>query len=243
MRDPCIARGPDGTFHMVWTTGWWEKGVGLAHSADLVTWSKQEWVPVMEAEPAALNSWAPEIVYSPAAKQFLIFWASTIPGRFPETEATDGDGGPQGQVCNHRMYSTTTVDFRAFSPAALLYDPGFNCIDATIAPAAGRWVMFIKDETKAPVAKKHIRMAWADSPAGPWGPAGPTISPDWVEGPSTLRIGTTWFLYFDAYTRGRYEGLRSEDLKTWHPITPSFPKGARHGTAFGVPPAVAEKLR
>lgn len=22
MRDPSIARGPDGTFHMVWTTGW-----------------------------------------------------------------------------------------------------------------------------------------------------------------------------------------------------------------------------
>ena len=32
MRDPSITRGPDGRFHMVWTTGWWDKGIGVAHS-------------------------------------------------------------------------------------------------------------------------------------------------------------------------------------------------------------------
>ena len=32
MRDPSITRGPDGLFHMVWTTGWWDKGIGVAHS-------------------------------------------------------------------------------------------------------------------------------------------------------------------------------------------------------------------
>jgi len=236
MRDPCIAQGPDGTFHMVWTTGWWEKGIGLAHSKDLLNWSKQAWIPVMEDEPAARNSWAPEIVYDPGAKQFLIFWASTIPGRFPKTEVKGDDN-------NHRMYFTTTSDFQTFGKTALLYDPGFNCIDATIAPADGRWVMFIKDETKAPVAKKHIRMAWADKATGPWGPAGPSISPDWVEGPSALKVGATWFLYFDAYTRNRYEGLQSTDLGTWKPIEPSFPKVVRHGTAFAVPSAVVEKLK
>ena len=39
MRDPSIAQGPDGTFHMVWTTGWWDKGIGIAHSKDLILWS------------------------------------------------------------------------------------------------------------------------------------------------------------------------------------------------------------
>ena len=24
VRDPCPVEGPDGTFHMVWTCGWWE---------------------------------------------------------------------------------------------------------------------------------------------------------------------------------------------------------------------------
>ena len=31
MRDPCLVAGPDGQFHLVWTTGWWDKGIGIAH--------------------------------------------------------------------------------------------------------------------------------------------------------------------------------------------------------------------
>src|SRR3954464_5837127 len=30
MRDPCVARGPDGTYHMVWTAGWTENDIGYA---------------------------------------------------------------------------------------------------------------------------------------------------------------------------------------------------------------------
>src|SRR5437016_4951660 len=41
MRDPCLAAGPDSTFHMVWTCGWTtEKGkiIGYAESKDLQHW-------------------------------------------------------------------------------------------------------------------------------------------------------------------------------------------------------------
>jgi len=57
MRDPCICQGPDGTFHMVWTSGWWDKGIGLAHSKDLIHWSEQTWLEVMAHEDGALNCW------------------------------------------------------------------------------------------------------------------------------------------------------------------------------------------
>jgi hypothetical protein len=50
MRDPCIVRGPDGTYHMVWTSGWNENGIGYASSKDLVHWSAQREVPVMAHE-------------------------------------------------------------------------------------------------------------------------------------------------------------------------------------------------
>lgn len=235
MRDPCVTRGPDGMYHLVWTTGWEDKGIGLAHSSDLIHWSEQAWLPVMEHEPGAQNAWAPEILYDPASARFLIYWSTTLAGKFPETERPDGDIFSKSKVpCNHRIYFTATADFKTYSPAALLYDPGFNCIDATIVPAAGRWVLFIKDETKVPVAKKNIRVAWADHPEGPWGAAGEPISGDWVEGPTALKVGDAWHLYFDAYTRHRFEGLRSADLKAWTPLDPSltFPKGVRHGTAF-----------
>ena len=245
MRDPCLARGPDGTFHLVWTTSWGDRGIGYAWSRDLQTWSPQRFLPVMEHEPDTMNAWAPELVQDPADGRWTIFWSSTIKGRFPETAVTNGDFfGRSGVPCNHRIYCTTTADFTNFSPTALLVDPGFNCIDATIVPARGRWLMFLKDETRAPVARKNIRMAWADRPTGPWGPAGDPISSDWVEGPTALQVRGEWLLYYDAYTRGRFEGVRSRDLATWDPLSPSlaFPKGIRHGTALAVPAAVLEAL-
>jgi hypothetical protein len=86
MRDPCIIQTDDGTFHMVWTAGWTERGIGYSSSKDLINWTEQKYFMVMEKEPAARNCWAPEISYDKKNKQFLIIWATTIPGRFPETE-------------------------------------------------------------------------------------------------------------------------------------------------------------
>jgi hypothetical protein len=233
MRDPCIVQGPDGTFHMVWTTGWWDAGIGLAHSRDLISWSEQQWLPVMKHEPTALNAWAPEIFYDQVTQEYLIFWASTIPARFPQTEDT-GDTREDQKKLNHRIYFVTTKDFATYSPTSLFYDGGFNVIDATIVSAGAEFVMIVKDETKRPVAKKHLRVTRAPRARGPYGPASPSISADWVEGPTLLKVGEQWLLYYDEYTRQRYGAMRSADLRVWTVISEQvrFPAGMRHGTAF-----------
>jgi len=243
MRDPCIVQGPDGTFHMVWTTGWWDAGIGLAHSRDLMTWSEQQWLPVMKHEPAALNAWAPEIFYDEQAREYLIFWASTIPGRFPQTEES-GDTREDQKQLNHRIYMVTTRDFLTYSPTSLLYDGGFTVIDATIVRAGAEFVMIVKDETKRPVAKKHLRATRASHAKGPYAPASPPISPDWVEGPTILKVGENWILYYDEYTRQRYGAMRSKDLREWTVISDQvrFPAGMRHGTAFAAGEAVIRLL-
>lgn len=244
MRDPCGCRGPDGTFHMVWTTGWSDRGIGLAHSTDLIHWSDQTWLEVMAHEPNAVNCWAPEIFYDAGTAKYLIFWSTTIPGRFPETEET-GSVNRQGQRLNHRIYYTTTADFKAYADAKLFYDDGFNVIDATLVKSDGRYVLFVKDETQRPVAKKNIRITTSERAEGPYGHASKTFSPDWVEGPTALKIRSMWYVYYDAYTRHRMEGARSRDLKTWEPITEqlSFPKGVRHGTALAVPDKILAELK
>jgi beta-xylosidase len=134
MRDPSIVRGPDGQFHMVWTTGWWDKGIGLAHSPDLIAWSEQQFVPVMEHEAEAQNCWAPEIFFDADRGRYLIFWATTIPGRFPATEPNE-PGLSRGDRANHRIYFVETSDFKKFSDTKLLYDAGFNVIDAFLVKA------------------------------------------------------------------------------------------------------------
>jgi hypothetical protein len=41
MRDPSIAHGPDGVFHLVWTTSWEGRTIGHTRSRDLRHWSPQ----------------------------------------------------------------------------------------------------------------------------------------------------------------------------------------------------------
>jgi hypothetical protein len=236
MRDPCVLRGADGLFHMVWTTGWRDKGIGYASSKDMINWSQQKFIPVMEHEPAAKNCWAPEAVYDPKEKEYMIFWATTIPGKFPDTEKS-------GEK-NHRIYYVTTPDFTTFSTAKVLLDCGFSAIDATIIRVGGRYVMFIKNESKDP-PEKNIRMCTADKMTGPWGAASkPITGKYWAEGPTSVRIGDWWYVYFDKYTEQQYGVIRSKDLTSWEDVSQQlrYPRGLRHGTVFAVESAVLKNL-
>lgn len=237
MRDPCIIQGPDKKFHMVWTVSWNDRGIGYASSEDLINWSEQQFVPVMADEPTARNCWAPEIIYDADSAQYMIYWATTIPGRF-EAGESEGDGG-----YNHRLYYTTTKDFTNFTPTKLLYDEGFNVIDAVIKKINGAYFMFLKDETRNP-AKKHIRIAKSQSLYGDYKLASEPISPDWVEGPTVEEVNGVWIVYYDEYTRHHMGAIRSTDLQTWETINDSisFPEGTRHGTIFKVDEPVLTKL-
>ncbi len=253
MRDPWLGRGPDGAWHMLWTWGWTAKEsggklkLGYASSRDLIHWSPQRGLMVMENEPAARNLWAPEAVWDAAHKEWILFWATTIPGRFPDSELT-GDSG-----YNHRIYASTTKDWQTFTPAKLWFDPGYNSIDATVTHTGNRagnragnsWIMVFKDERKNPVVKK-LRLAFAPTPAGPWSNVSEPISGDWVEGPTVAQIGDSWWIYFDHYTKPQHYGaLRTRDWKTFEDVSDqvSFPDDHRHGTVVTIPADLARQLR
>jgi len=237
VRDPCIVQGPDGVYHMVWTPGWHERGIGYASSEDLITWSEQRFLPVMASIDGTRNSWAPEIFYDEAEARWLIFWASTVEGRVEFGE------NPEGRW-NHRMYYTTTRDFESFDPPEILYDHGFSVIDSTIFAVGGAFAMILKDETRVP-PEKNLRVAHADRPEGPWGPPSEPITGDyWAEGPTVARIGGRWHVYFDKYQLGRMGVVVSDDLETWEDWSErvSFPEGTRHGTVLPVERSAVEKL-
>lgn len=231
MRDPCIIQGGDGEYHMVWTVGWTAKGIGYAHSKDLKTWSKQRLLPVMAHEPQTRNCWAPEITYDAKTGVYLVYWSSTIRGRYTETEE------PLEENFSHRIYCTTTKDFKTFSPTRLLYDPGFSVIDATILPHNGKWLMVIKDETRTP-AHKYLCVAMAEHLEGPYSALSKPITGNyWCEGPTVLNKDGSVIVYFDCYNEKRYGAVQSDDLITWKDISDrvQFPKGVRHGTIIQVP--------
>ena len=238
MRDPCIIKGLDGLFHMVWTVSWHDKGIGYASSKDMINWSEQQFIPVMEHEEGARNTWAPEITLDPYSGEYMIYWATTITGSYPETQSALEAG------LNHRMYYTLTKDFKTFSETKLLYEPGFNVIDATILRDGNRWVMFLKDETREPV-QKNLKIAYADELIGPYTAASEPITGNyWVEGPTAIRLKGDWVVFFDMYRNHRFGAIRSSDLTNWKEISDqiSLPRGIRHGSILKVSEQVYERL-
>lgn len=245
MRDPSICQGPDGTFHMVWTSGWKDRIIGYASSKDLLNWSEQREIPVMSHEPTARNCWAPELTYCAEEDLFYIYWATSIPGRHSPIPGME----KKEAALNHRIYLVTTKDFKTFSKTRLWFDPGFSAIDSAIVrdEKCGDWIMVVKNENHTPV-EKNIRVTRAKRLADGFEPkVSASITSNWVEGPSPLFVGDTLYVYVDFYRNKRYGAVRSFDRgATWSEVPPSelsFPRGMRHGTAFAVDSAIVEALK
>jgi hypothetical protein len=191
----------------------------------------------MEYESGTRNTWAPEITYDTKKKMYMIYWASTIEGKFTETQSTEEKG------YNHRIYYTTTKDFKKFTRTKLLYEPGFNVIDATILKQDNGYVMFLKDETKVPV-QKNLKVAYSNKLTGPYTKASDPITGNyWAEGPTAVKIDGQWMVYFDKYTQKKY-GAVKQTANGWEDVSDnvSFPQGTRHGTVLEVPKSTLLQL-
>jgi hypothetical protein len=235
MRDPSMVQGPDGTFHLVWTSSWrGDNGFGYASSKDLIHWSEQRFLPVMQSEPTTVNVWAPEIFYDDVYSQYIIIWASCIPGRFNRGIEEDSN--------NHRMYYTITKDFEIFDKTQLFIDPGFSVIDAVIVKkAVNNYVLVLKDNTRP---ERNIKVAFSETPIGPWKNISKPFSDKFTEGPSVVKLKNEWLIYFDSYQKKIYEAVATKDFKTFENIDSkiSIPEGHKHGTIVKVNKRVIKKL-
>jgi hypothetical protein len=119
LRDPQILFGPDGLYHMVWTSGWKDSGIGYATSKNLTDWSEQKYIPLMENTPGTQFSWAPELFYDEETKNYIIMWSSNV----------SSPGSKEEYI---RAYYSLTQDFKTFTEPKILFDPGFNNIDTTM---------------------------------------------------------------------------------------------------------------
>lgn len=236
-RDPFIARDPKKGFHMVWTCG--NPQIGYVYSEDLVHWGEQRKILLFDGDPKVRNTWAPEILYDHQEERWLVFWSSTIGGKFPET---------MGQVenkRNHRIYYSTTTDFKTVSHPKLLLEPGYPVIDTTLHEWSDTFVNVVKDERRWPL-HKQLRVAFSDTPYGPWTQPSFPITVPWTEGPSVLRLNDEFLIYYDMYRGGQHMGaVRTRDFKTFEDVTDelSVPAKLKHGGFIPITKAEAERLR
>lgn len=237
MRDPSIWQGPDGTYHLVWTIAWKEdSGIGYASSKDLIHWTKQKRIPVMDNVKNTYSVWAPELFYDDLNQQFMIVYTAQV---------NDGTciGRRQEHGDYHRMYYVTTKDFETFSKPKLFYDAGYSCIDGIIVKRGNNdYVLVAKDNRKA---NSNLRVAFAKRPEGPYShPLSHPFTGIFAEGPSVSKIGDTYYIYYDLYRRHIYGATTTKDFIHFNEMTEKahFPKGHKHGTTFKAPASIVEGL-
>jgi len=174
---------------------------------------------------------------------------------------------------HHRTFISRTSDFKSFTDAKVFFVPGVSEIDACLAfddrgtaeAADDRWVMAVKNEQIPEIGGKNIRIAIAPADltnpfpprfhaptdsTKPWsdpvaGPGGIVQSNQWVEGPTIMKVGDEWRLYFDRYRvrSGRYALATSKDLLQWTDRTAEIdmPWDAHHGTVLRAPRSAISK--
>lgn len=236
LRDPSIVMGPDSTYHLVWTIAWkGDTGFGYSSSRDLIHWSAQRRIPVMDAVPSTQNVWAPEIFYDDERNQFMIVYASCVVDAGFEI-------GIEDEKNNHRLYYVVTEDFNTFSSPELFYDPGFSCIDAVIVKRAhDDYVMVVKDNTRP---NRNLKVAFAKSPQGPYSQPSDAFTESFTEGPAVVKVGDEYYIYYDTYRKFIYSAHKTRDFVNFTEVTDSIdvPKGHKHGTVFMAPRSLVNNL-
>ncbi|MBN1515101.1 glycoside hydrolase family 43 protein [Candidatus Sumerlaeota bacterium] len=231
MRDPFILQGPDGVFHLVWTSGWYDKGIGYASSQDLINWSQQRLIPVMQETPGTKNCWAPEIFYDGLKKEYLITWASDVDESASETEAK--------RVTNNDIYYAVTKDFVTFSQAQPFYAATFNVIDANIIEHSGRYIMAFKGQG-------GIQLAGAFNVRGPYGLLAPMaiIGGTELVGPGFAKIGDEYILYYMGNGGKTCRASKTLDFDNWTDITSQIQavSGQTQGSIIKVGKSIADRL-
>ena len=237
MRDPSVWRGEDGTYHLVWTIAWkGDTGIGYSSSTDLIHWTPQRRIPVMDSIRHTYSVWAPELFFDDTKGEYMIVFTAQV-----DDKTSTGRRNEHGDY--HRMYYVTTRDFVAFSEPRLLYDAGYSCIDGVIVKRGeGDYVLVAKDNRKA---NSNLRVAFSRRPEGPYTlPLSRPFTGIFAEGPSVTKMGDTYYIYYDLYRRHIYGASTTKDFIHFTDVTSNaaFPAGHKHGTVFKAPVSTVEAL-
>ena len=213
-----IVRGPDGVVHAVWSDG---KRLAHASSQDLLTWSNP-WFSDIMAGKNALDLNSPNIFYD--GNQFIVTWSSTIARNFIQAFQEDVESNP-------RIWYATTRDFETFSDAQLLFDNNYAVRDAQILQLGTRYALLHNDNTRP---MQNVRVAFSDSPLGPWGPSTDAFTAKGTASPAAIRSGDEWWIYHSG-------GLvRTRDF--WSFAEMPLPAAVRPVSVIEVPRGLAAAL-
>ncbi|MFI8930843.1 glycoside hydrolase family 43 protein [Streptomyces sp. NPDC053474] len=207
VRDPALVRSPDGSKYWIIATDLcidcgqnWDQAINngsrnlvVWESTDLVTWSKPWLLNVAGAIPDGRNAWAPEAIWDPETKDYVLYWATNK---------------PVNGVKKHRIYYAHTRDFRTLTtPQIYIERPGTQeIIDTQIVemPTGVGDYRYVRASGDG-----QITLEGSNSILGTWtnlgNLSGIGLTGSQVEGPMWMKFRDRkeWTLYLDQYASGR----------------------------------------
>jgi arabinoxylan arabinofuranohydrolase len=239
VRDPHILRSVDGkTFYMVATdmvaaNGWnSNRGMVLLKSKDLIHWTSS---PVhfpkrFSGQDSLLRVWAPQTIYDPAAKKYMIYFSMKHGVNDPDKI----------------YYAYANNDFTDLEtePKQLFFSPTNGAsIDADIIPNNGKYYMFFKTEGEG----AGIKIAVSDKLTEGYVLQDKYVqqTPYPVEGAGVYPLNNKdYVLMYDVYTTGRYQFTQTTDFKNFTVIDDKVTMNfrPRHGTVIPITAAEEERL-
>lgn len=244
MRDNSIARGPDGTHHMLWGTGDKDSGFGYASSRDLLKWGEQSMIAVDRGSLSGKLREArhPQLFWDKKGAQWVVLFTA---------ETTDDK--PRGW----RIYSMSGKDLKSLGEPRLLLDTPYRATFPNLIENKGRYYLIYRDEDRrvAKISAASSALGPFDvtaelqsllpppepvdpkkkKPAPPHDPGAPLAWGSDVENIEVMPSGTTGDEWMVNLFRGGKEQthvfFKSRDLKTWSEVKPNmlFSKDFRAG--------------
>lgn len=204
VRDPFIMRKKDGSFGILATQGWDTSQIYLWDSQDLVKFENERLKTVTTSSVAGLTgrrAWAPEASYDPVNDEYIIYWSD-----------------PYANGNNGCIYGNTSADLVEFSEPFVMFDAGYQIIDANIIKHKGTYYMVFKDErgnNSDGGGGKHILMAQSDSlEPGSFVQYTGAITGAPVEGPFMFKVNgeEKWYHYYDYFNEHKFGVSSCTDL-------------------------------
>ncbi len=230
VRDPHILRGEDGWFYMVITDlyvpemGWENTAMIMLKSKDLIEWSHSI-IDIPTVFPETFGDvrrvWAPQTIYDPQAKKYMLYWSMLQPG---------------GRDIIYYAYANEDFTGLESVPKQLLFKEG-ACIDGDIVNKDGKYYFFFKNEDDG---AKGIMLAISDKiNEGYEVQEGFVDQTDQaVEGSGTFKLinSDKYILMYDMYTSGKYQFCETTDLKNFTVIDADINMNfhPRHGSVVAI---------
>ena len=208
MRDPMMMYDSvNNKFTLIWTVSWTGQTIGWDTSSNLAigTWGPQMGLQVGATIPNCYVCWAPEIFWDDIAGQWEILWSTC--------QGSSGDkhtyfvhvNGPIGS-----MDSSAATGYSAPDPHVQSRFHGHRC-GHNKSRHFRKYCMVFKDErlsSGSSLVAKNIHYVLSSQPTGPW--KGPNIvggdsimsmalTTTGCEGPSIVKQGGAYHLFFDPY--------------------------------------------